>query len=145
MSDPSDRPLGSLPARAPEITAETETFWRATAQGRLLLLRCDTCATVIWYPRSFCPDCGGRATSWEEAAGTGTVYSFTITRRGQGPWRDAGPYVMAYVELDEGPRMLTNIVDCPVEAVLIGQRVTVVFHDAGEGAALPRFRPLVEA
>ena len=131
-----------LPSRPPEITGETEPFWRATAEGRLLLLRCDTCRTVVWYPRSFCPDCGGRELTWEDAAGTGTVYSFTVTRRGQGPWRDVGLYVMAYVELDEGPRMLTNIVECPVDAVRVGQRVTVVFSDTGEGAALPRFRPV---
>ena len=131
-----------LPARAPEVNADTEPFWRGTSEGRLMLQRCDSCATYIWYPRGFCPDCGGRSMSWEQAAGTGTVYSFTVTRRGQGRWRDAGPYVMAYVELLEGPRMLTNIVDCSVDDVHIGQRVTVVFHDTGEGSALPRFRPL---
>ena len=82
-----------------------------------------------------------RALSWEQATGTGTVYSFTVTRRGQGQWRDAGPYVLAYVELDEGPRMLTNIVECDVDDVHVGQRVSVVFSDTGEGSALPRFRP----
>jgi hypothetical protein len=123
------------------VTAVTDPFWRATAAGRLLLQRCDTCGTVIWYPRGFCPDCGGSATSWEQATGRGTVYSFTVTRRGQGQWRDAGPYVLAYVELDEGPRLMTNIVDCDVDDVHVGQRVDVVFHDTGEGTALPRFRP----
>lgn len=130
-----------LPARAPEVTAETEPFWRATAEGRLVLQRCDACRTFIWYPRGFCPDCGGTSTSWEQASGRGTVYSFTVTRRGQGQWRDAGPYVLAYVELAEGPRLMTNIVDCDVEDVHVGQRVAVVFHDTGEGTALPRFRP----
>jgi len=124
------------------VTAATEPFWSATAEGRLLLQRCDACRTIIWYPRGFCPDCGSRSTSWEPASGNGTVHSFTITRRGQGHWRDAGPYVLAYVELDEGPRMMTNIVECPVDDVHIGQRVTVVFHDTGEGTSLPRFRPV---
>ena len=107
-----------------------------------MLLRCDTCRVIIWYPRPFCPDCGGRSTSWEQASGEGTVYSFTVTRKGLGPWRDTAPYVLAYVELDEGPRVMTNIVDCDVDTVSIGQRVTAVFDDTGEGTALLRFGPV---
>ena len=137
--------MSELPIRPPEITSETGPFWRAAAEGRLLLLRCDSCRALVWYPRGFCPDCGGRSLSWEESSGTGSVYSFTVTRRGLGAWRDAGPYVLAYVELDEGPRMMTNIVDCDVDTVRIGQRVGVVFADTGEGTALPRFRPLEDS
>ena len=132
---------GPLPARHPEMTSETAPFWSAAAEGHLLLLRCDACRSLVWYPRGFCPDCGSRSLSWEQAAGTGSVYSFTVTRRGQGAWRDAGPYVLAYVELDEGPRVMTNIVECDVDAVHVGQRVEVVFADTGEGTALPRFKP----
>ena len=79
--------------------------------------------------------------SWFEAAGTGTVYSFTIVTRGAGAYREAGPYVVAYVELDEGPRMMTNIVESPPEEVFVGQRVRVVFTPTGDGTALPRFDP----
>jgi uncharacterized OB-fold protein len=131
----------SLPAPKPHVTADAEPYWHGAAEGRLRLRRCDACATVIWYPRPFCPVCASTATSWFDAAGTGTVYSFTVTRKGQGAYRDAGPYVLAYVELDEGPRMLTNIVGCPVDEVAVGQRVSVVFDDTGDGTALPRFRP----
>jgi uncharacterized OB-fold protein len=82
--------------------------------------------------------------SWVEASGRGSVYSFTINRRGQADlpaYRQVGPYVLAYVELDEGPRVMTNIVDCDPDSVRIGQRVEVVFHDTGQGSALVRFRP----
>jgi uncharacterized OB-fold protein len=134
--------MTSMPTPAPYVTPDAAPYWHAAAEGRLLLRRCDECATVIWYPRPFCPSCACSSTSWVEAVGTGSVYSFTITRKGQGAYREAGPYVLAYVELDEGPRMLTNVVDCPVDGVRVGQRVTAVFHDTGQGTALPRFRPI---
>lgn len=130
-----------LPAPAPAVTPETKPFWDAAASGRLVLPRCDACATVVWYPRAFCPDCGSTSVSWFEASGRGRVHSFTVTRRGQGAYRSAAPYVLAYVELEEGPRVLTNVVDGDPEALEVGQAVTVVFHDTGEDTALPRFRP----
>ena len=76
-----------------------------------MLPHCDDCQFVIWYPRRFCPACGSRNVSWFDAAGTGSVYTFTIVAKGTGAYRDAGPYVVAFVELDEGPRLMTNIVD----------------------------------
>ena len=130
-----------LPAPAPQVNLETQAFWDATADGRFLLRRCDACGLVIWYPRSLCPDCHSTETSWFEASGRGTIYTFTIVRRGQGPWADAAPYVAGYVTLDEGPTILTNIVGCDPEQVAIGQEVEVVWHDTGEGSALYRFRP----
>ena len=131
----------SLPTPLPTPSPETAEFWAATTEKRLLLKRCENCATVIWYPKSLCPHCHSTDTSWFEAAGTGHVYSYTISRRGEGPYREAAPYVLAYVELDEGPRLMTNIVDCDPETVTVGQRVNVVFDDTGEGSALIRFRP----
>jgi uncharacterized OB-fold protein len=135
-----------LPAPAPFVNPEAKPFWDGTAEGRLLLPRCDDCQTVIWYPRPFCPECASLHVSWFEATGRGSIYSFTVNRRGQADlpdYRDAGTYVLAYVELDVGPRVMTNIVDCDPDAVRIGQAVEVVFHDTGQGSALPRFRPLV--
>ena len=133
-----------LPAPAPLVLPEVRPFWEATAAGRLLLPRCAECQAVIWYPRPFCPACASTHVEWIEASGRGTVYSFTVNRRGQADladYKDAGVYVLAYVELAEGPRMMTNIVDCDPDTVSIGQAVEVVFHDTGEGTALPRFRP----
>lgn len=132
---------GNLPAPAPYVNPETKPYWDATTEGRLLLRHCRACDTVIWYPRSLCPECGSLDTEWIESGGRGTIFTFSVNRRGAGAYRDASPYVLAYVELEEGPRMMTNIVDCDIDAIAIGDPVEVVFHDTGEGAALPRFRP----
>lgn len=133
-----------LPAPAPFINPEVKAFWGATAEGRLLLPRCDDCGAVFWYPRPYCPECASLRVSWIEASGRGSIYSFTVNRRGQADLAEyaaAGVYVLAYVELEEGPRVMTNVVDCDPEQVRIGQPVEVVFHDTGQGSALPRFRP----
>jgi uncharacterized OB-fold protein len=133
----------TLPVFPPTPSPESQPYWDATAEGKILLPRCNDCGTVIWYPRTTCPECMSSDVSWFEASGRGTIYSFAIVRRQGGPWRDALPYVLAYVELDEGPRVLTNIVD---ELDLeIGQAVEAVFHDTGEGNALVRFRPVSSA
>jgi hypothetical protein len=131
-----------LPVPAPDTNPETEAFWRATAEGRLLLPVCDVCSTVIWYPRTLCPACRGQAVSWTEASGEGTIYSFTVVHRSMGPWREAAPYVIAYVELAEGPRVMTNIIGCEPDAVSVGQPVRIVFCDTGAGSALYRFEPV---
>lgn len=131
----------SLPAPAPTISPEARPYWEAAARGTLSLQRCEACEAVIWYPRGLCPACGEKALTWFDASGNGTVYSYTVNRRGTGEYRDASPYVLAYVELDEGPRVLTNVVGCDPETVMIGDRVRAVFDPAGEGAALVRFTP----
>ena len=133
-----------LPAPAPFVQPEVKVFWDATTRGELLLPRCRSCDGFIWFPRPYCPACGSLEVAWERAAGRGTIYSFTVNRRGQADlpaYRDAGVYVLAYVELEEGPRVMTNIVDCDPDSVRIGQPVEAVFHDTGQGTALLRFRP----
>jgi uncharacterized OB-fold protein len=131
-----------LPTPAPEIAPEARPFWAAAARGRLLLQRCAGCAAVVWYPRGLCPACGGTSLEWFEASGRGTVYSYTVVRRGAaGPYADATPYVLAYVELEEGPRILTNVVHADVDAVRVGDAVRAVFEPAGEDAGLVRFAP----
>jgi uncharacterized OB-fold protein len=134
--------MSELPAPAPTVSPEAKAYWDATAEGRLLLQRCSDCEAVVWYPRGLCPACGGTRLEWFEASGRGTVYSFTVIRRGAaGPYAGTEPYVLAYVELEEGPRVLTNVVDCDPGSVSIGDAVSAVFHDTGEGSALVRFRP----
>ena len=130
-----------MPAPAPHVNPETKPYWDATLQGKLMLKKCNACGTVNWYPRTLCPACGSFDTAWIQASGRGTIYTFAVTRRGSGAYASAAPYVLAYVELEEGPRMMTNIVDCDVDAINVGDPVEVVFHDTGAGAALPRFRP----
>ena len=89
-----------------------------------------------------CPDCQGTAMEWEVHPGTGTVYSFSITRAGVGrAWKEHLPFVIAYVQLDDGPTVLTNVVDCDPETVTIGMRVSAVFDNTDEGPALVRFAP----
>ncbi len=128
-----------LPTPTPATTLETEPFWEAAAEGRFVLPRCNSCEHVIWYPRLFCPECGSTDVSYVDAAGTGTVYSFTVVEKGQGRWRDHSPYVLAYVELDEGPRMMTNIVGVDPDAVAIGAAVQAVFDPGKDGGAVIRF------
>ena len=130
----------ALPAPAPAVNEETQAFWDATVEGRFLLRRCVN-GHVIWYPRSLCPVCKTTDVEWVDASGRGVVYSFTVVRKSRGPYAGAAPYVVAYVELDEGPRVLTNLVDVDVDEVAIGMPVEVVWHDTGEGSALYRFAP----
>lgn len=131
----------SLPVRPIEVTSEARSFWDATAAGQLVIPRCTECATTIWYPKGFCSSCGSPSIEWIVASGNATIYSFSITRKGAGVWAEHSPYVIAYVELAEGPRVLTNIVGCAVEDVRIGMPVRVVFDPTDEGPAVYRFRP----
>ncbi len=130
-----------LPAPAPVINSTTAEFWKATTEGRFLLQRCDACDIVLWFPRRNCPKCWTENVSTFDAQQTGIIYSFTVVRKGTRAFKDAGPFVVAYVELADGPRILTNIVDCDIDALHIGMPVEMVFHDTGEGSALYRFRP----
>ncbi len=132
----------ALPTKAPRTNLDSEPFWAATGEGRLTLQRCTACHTVIWWPRALCPNCSSFDLEWFDASGEGSVYSYTVVHQSPGRrWGEATPYVLAYVELDEGPRLMTNIVGCDPATVAIDQRVRVVFDDTGEGNALPRFTP----
>jgi uncharacterized protein len=130
-----------LPVRKVDVTPETTPFWEATQQGKFVLPRCTQCSATLWYPKGFCPVCSSSSIEWVPSSGRGVIYSFSITRKGTGVWADHSPYVIAYVELDEGPRVLTNIVGCDVEEVHIGMLVSVVFTQTQEGPAVYRFRP----
>jgi uncharacterized OB-fold protein len=137
----ADVSRGALPSPAPQVQPETSRFWAGTLEGKLILQRCSACGTVVYYPRFLCTACHSTELADIEASGLGTIYSFTLTTRGILEYKDAGPYVLAMVELDEGPKMLTNIVECDPADLDIGQPVEVVFHQTGGDGALPRFRP----
>lgn len=113
-----------------------QRYFEAAAEGTLLLRQCGACGQQHHYPRSMCPFCLSDDVRWVQASGTGTVYTFSVTRRGV-----ETPYCIAYVTLDEGVTMMTNIVDCDLDAVRIGQRVRVVFKTADNGMAMPLFTP----
>ncbi|MCE2817304.1 MAG: OB-fold domain-containing protein [Ilumatobacteraceae bacterium] len=134
--------MSTLPTPAPTVTQANAAFWAATAEGRFQLQRCNECDTVLWFPRRHCPSCWTDNVSTFDASGKGVVYSFTVIRKGAMAYKESGPFVIAYVELAEGPRVMTNIVDCDVETVKVGMPVEVVWHDTGQGNALYRFRPV---
>jgi len=135
-----DRGSG-LPTPEPHPTPETEAYWEAAGDGRLLVGYCTDCDEHFFYPRRHCPLCAGTDVEYVEAAGTGTVHAMTVVRQAGGAYAEATPYVLAYVELDEGPRMLTNVVGTDPDAVAVGDRVAVTFDELPGDLALPRFRP----
>jgi uncharacterized protein len=120
---------------APPVSPETKPFWDAAAAGTLLLKRCEACREPHYYPRAICPFCGSDRTAWLEASGRGTIYSYSVFRRAP------VPYAIAYVTLEEGPTMMTNIVDGDIDAIRIGQRVRVRFTPTDGGPPVPMFAP----
>ena len=137
--DPVD---GHLPTPEPHVTPETEAYWEAAGEGRLLVGYCPDCDEHFFYPRSHCPRCAGTDVEYVEAAGTGTIHARTVVRQADGQYANAVPYVLAYVELDEGPRMLTNVVEADPEDVEVGHRVEVTYDEVPGEVALVRFRPV---
>ena len=126
----------------PRMDEESKGYWEACRRHELRVQRCRACDSLRFYPRAVCPACMSSEVEWVLCSGLGTVYTFTVTYQNQAPgFRDDLPYVLAYVELEEGVQMLTNIVDCPPEEVRIGMPVEVIFEDVGEEVAVPRFRP----
>lgn len=135
-------PSSGLPTHEPIVTNDTEPYWSGLAAGVVRLPHCSSCDTVIWYPRALCPTCGTSELEWRELSGTGTIYSFSIARRTPGSWGKVAPYVLAYVELDEGPRVMTNIVNADPESLRCNQSVRAVFDPTTEGMAVLRFEPI---
>lgn len=133
--------MSQLPTPNPPVTSDSLPYWEASIEGKLVLPRCNGCAEVIWYPRHFCPSCGTTDVAWFEASGRGTVYSFTVVERGQGRWAEHSPYVLAYVELEEGPRVLTNIIDRDPDTIAIGTAVVAAFDPSEDGHGILRFTP----
>jgi uncharacterized OB-fold protein len=130
------------PARArPLPTPETKHFWEGTQSGELRLQRCDECSHVYFPPRPFCPSCASRKVSIFNASGKATLYSYVIHHRPAPGFTP--PYAIAVVELAEGPRMMTNIVDCPQtpEALELDMRLEVAFEKLDDQVTLPVFRP----
>ena len=126
----------------PRPDEESRWYWEACARRELYLQRCRGCSAIRSYPRAVCPECLSSATDYLRASGRGTVYTFTVTHQNQAPgFREQLPYVLAWIELEEGPRILSNVVGCPPEKVSIGMPVEVDFEEFGENVALPVFKP----
>jgi uncharacterized OB-fold protein len=140
----------------PPVGAESGPFWEATREGRLLIQWCTACDRGIFYPRSFCPYCAADGThtghlsdaadpaqlEWRQASGKGTVHAVTVEHKPSAPFANGEPYTVALIDLDEGVRMLSNVVGCPAEDVTIGMAVTVDWEPLTDGRQLPLFRPI---
>ncbi len=131
----------------PNASWETRGYWEGAGRGEIVLQRCRSCSTVQHKPRGVCATCLSGDIEHFVASGRGTVYTFTVTNQNMAKgFAEACPYVMAYVTLEEGPRVLTNIVGCDPDTVIVGMKVTADFatqeRDDGEAFAVPRFTPV---
>ena len=127
----------------PEPTTASRPFWEAAREHRLLLQRSRKTGKYLFYPRGVSPFATDDELEWVEASGRGTVYSYTIARRPTAPqWGDDGPYAIAIIELEEGPHMTANLVDCDLDAVKIGMQVVATYSDVTPEVTLVNFRPV---
>lgn len=137
-----DKPSYSKPLPLP--SPESKFFWEKARQHQLWLPHCRPCDGAYWYPRDFCPVCGSRDVEWRRASGRGTLYTFAIHHRAFHPaWADEIPYVTALVDLEEGPRFFTNLVEVEPNPELIrcDMPLEAVFDDVSDEITLIKFRP----
>lgn len=121
---------------------ETQPWWDAAAEGRLVYKHCTACGHSFLYPRAFCPECWSEDVEWAESAGRGTVYTYSVVRQNDlPPFNERVPFVIAMVDLDEGPRLMTNIEGCEPEDVKIGMPVQVDYVDESDYVK-PVFKPV---
>lgn len=124
-----------------EVGGEWKVFWEAAQQGKLLIQECPSCGHRQFYPRNICVACGA-SPGWLEASGRGTLYTYSVVRQYLlPPFKDMLPYVTAMVDLEEGVRMMTNIVDCDLDHVKIGMPLEVKFVAARDDLTVPYWRP----
>lgn len=132
-----DRPL---PAPDPFIG---KPFWDGGKEGKLMLPRCTSCTKTHFYPRAMCPHCGADTIEWYEASGDGFIHTFAVQHRGSGAWAKYTPYVTAFIDMQEGDRMLTVLrgVD-PADpgSIKIGAKCHIEWDEVEPGAFLPFWR-----
>ncbi len=124
----------------PHPTNISKTFWDGCKDGRLLIQKCNDCGYHIYFPAYACPQCLSSNLDWIEASGRGSVHTLTVIERGAGPaFEDESPFVVALIELEEGPIMMSNVIGCPPYEVKIGDCVEVTFRTVADGVTLPAF------
>lgn len=128
---------------APSMTPDTQFFWDGLKQRTLLVQRCAGCGALRHPPRPMCPHCNSLAWDPIESSGRGTVFSFVMPRHPQYPWFEED-YIVALVELEEGVRLVTNLVGTTPDAVSIGMPVQVQYEEFDGGLVLPLFTPVAE-
>ncbi len=125
----------------PVANPDSAPYWEGARADRLLIRRCRSCGALHFMPRHLCPHCWSEDLEWIDASGRGTVHSFTVIRRApMESFVGRVPYVVALVDLEEGPRMMSNIVGEDALETRIGDPVRVCFEDRGGGAKIPQFR-----
>lgn len=133
-----------MPKRAlPESTPETQEFWDGAKRGELRIQRCTACGKAYFFPRPFCPHCSSRDVKWFTASGKAKLHTYVINHRPAMGFRDDAPYVIAIVELEEGPRMMTNIIgiEPTPENLPIDLPLEVTWEKQSDDITLPLFRP----
>jgi uncharacterized OB-fold protein len=134
-------PSGNRPVPTPE--ERSTEFFKAAKEGRLLIKRCAACGRFLAPQREMCDACSGERLEWVEASGRGTLYSFVVMHQILHPgFRDEGPYNVVMVELDEGPRIISNVVGTANSEIRAGMRVEAVFEELTEDVSVPKFRVL---
>lgn len=125
----------------PTVDTDSREYWEGCRRGELLLPHCQSCDKTFFPPRQLCPGCLTPDVTWRKASGKGTVYSCSVVHRNQGRgFRDEGPYVVAYVTLEEGVQMMTNVVADDPYDVKVGASVELFFEEATEEISIPKFR-----
>lgn len=125
----------------PLITSVSKVFYDACKTGRLLYQQCQVCNELVFFPKTLCPGCLGSDLTWKESAGTGSIFSFTITQaHAPSEFASATPYVLAIIKMDEGFKLMSNIVDCDPDDLRCDMRVRVTFEAVTPEITLPKFR-----
>jgi uncharacterized protein len=133
---------GHLPASMLAQDSDSLPYWEGLALGELRIQRCNSCSKAVFYPRAICPHCFSDQPSWIVASGKGTIYSYTVAHQAFGSFAADVPFVVALIELEEGARMMSRLLDAPRERVTVGAAVTVTFEKVEEDLTLPYFRLL---
>ena len=129
-----------IPRPAPPKTELSQGFWDAVENDSLSVQKCADCDTLRHYPQPFCPACQSNEFGWQPVSGRGEIYSYTVAHRAFHPaWKQHVPYVIATIELEEGIRMVCDLLDVEPDRVAIGQRVEVTFAEIPGQGRMPRF------
>jgi uncharacterized OB-fold protein len=151
---PPKVPTAETPLRGQDMSAgqrfdlptpdeHSSVFWDAARQGRLLIERCRACGRTHFYPRPFCPHCWSDDVGWEEASGRATLYTYSVVHRNDlPPFAERVPYITAIVDLEEGVRAMTNVVDCDLDELEVDMPLEVTFEAINEDFTIPVFRPV---
>lgn len=120
---------------------DTADFWAGTKEKEFRYQQCQSCDTVVFYSRAHCTNCGSSDLKWQVASGNASVYSFSVVRQSYHPFfRNLVPYVVAWIDLDEGPRILSNVTDVAAEDVEIGMKLKLHWEEH-EDLSIPLFKP----